>query len=175
MFRKFLDFVKEEKQYDFESSEQFLKTMGGKSFLNGMYRIFDEKSIPKWNDIVKKSFPKYKNQISVFGYNWLGRIFALDTQRDVVLIFEPGTGEILNTEENFVNFHDSEIPQYHDACLASEFFNEWFEANGNFVLPHNKCVGYKVPLFLNGEDDIENLEVSDMEVYWEIMMPLINL
>lgn len=165
MFRKFLDFVKEEKQYDFESSEQFLKTMGGKSFLNGMYRIFDEKSIPKWNDIVKKSFPKYKNQISVFGYDWLGRIFALDTQRDVVLIFEPGTGEILNTEENFVNFHDSEIPQYHDACLASEFFNEWFEANGNFVLPHNKCVGYKVPLFLNGEDDIENLEVSDMEVY----------
>ena len=63
----------------------------------------------------------------------------------------------------------------HDACLASEFFNEWFEANGNFVLPHNKCVGYKVPLFLNGEDDIENLEVSDMEVYWEIMMPLMNL
>ena len=61
MFRKFLDFVKEEKQYDFESSEQFLKTMGGKSFLNGMYRIFDEKSIPKWNDIVGKSFPKYKN------------------------------------------------------------------------------------------------------------------
>ena len=68
MFRKFLDFVKEEKQYDFESSEQFLKTMGGKSFLNGMYRIFDEKSIPKWNDIVGKSFPKYKNQISVFGW-----------------------------------------------------------------------------------------------------------
>ena len=28
MFRKFLDFVKEEKQYDFEGSEQFLKTMG---------------------------------------------------------------------------------------------------------------------------------------------------
>lgn len=52
---------------------------------------------------------------------------------------------------------------------------EWFEANNNFVLPINKCVGYKVPLFLNGEDDIENLEVSDMEVYWEIMMPLMNL
>ena len=47
MFRKFLDFVKEEKQYDFESSEQFLKTMGGKSFLNDIYRIFDEKSIQK--------------------------------------------------------------------------------------------------------------------------------
>ena len=74
-----------------------------------------------------------------------------------------------------MNFHDSEIPQYHDACLASEFFNEWFEAIGKFVLTHNKCVGYKVPQFLNGEEDIENLEVSDMEVNLEIMMPLINL
>ena len=143
--------------------------------MNGLYRIHNKNDVKKWNEILKRAFPKFKNGIQVFGYDWLGRNFALDTQRDVVLIFEPGTGEILNTEENFVNFHDSEIPQYHDACLASEFFNEWFEANGNFVLPHNKCVGYKVPLFLNGEDDIENLEVSDMEVYWEIMMPLMNL
>ncbi len=29
--------------------------------------------------------------------------------------------------------------------------------------------------FLNGKDGIENLEVSDMEIYWEIMAPLINL
>lgn len=34
MFSKFLDFVKEEKHYDFDSSEQFLKSMGGRSFLN---------------------------------------------------------------------------------------------------------------------------------------------
>lgn len=33
----------------------------------------------------------------------------------------------------------------------------------------------KVPLFLNGEDELDNLEVSDMEVYWEIMMPLLHL
>ena len=175
MFRKFLDFVKEEKQYDFERSEQFLKTMGGKSFLNGMYRIFDETSIPKWNDIVEKSFPKYKNQISVFGYDWLGRIFALNKVSNTVLLFEPGTGDVFDIPANIVDFHNVEIVEFHEDSLLSEYFDEWFEANGNFVLPHNKCVGYKVPLFLNGEDDIENLEVSDMEVYWEIMMPLMNL
>ena len=27
----------------------------------------------------------------------------------------------------------------------------------------------KVPIFLGGEDDVSNLEDSDMEVYWEIM------
>ena len=175
MFRKFLDFVKEQKQYDFESSEQFLKTMGGKSFLNGMYRIFDEKSIPKWNDIVGKSFSKYKNQISVFGYDWLGRIFALNKVSNTVLLFEPGTGDVFDIPANIVDFHNVEIVEFHEDSLLSEYFDEWFEANNNFVLPINKCVGYKVPLFLNGEDDIENLEVSDMEVYWEIMMPLMNL
>ena len=175
MFSKFLDFVKEEKHYDFDSSEQFLKSMGGKSFLNGMYRIFDEKIIPKWNDIVGKSFPKYKNQISVFGYDWLGRIFALNKVSNTVLLFEPGTGDVFDIPANIVDFHNVEIVEFQEDSLLSEYFDEWFEANGNFVLPHNKCVGYKVPLFLNGEDDIENLEVSDMEVYWEIMMPLMNL
>lgn len=42
-------------------------------------------------------------------------------------------------------------------------------------LKYNECAGYKIPLFLNGDDIVDNLEVSDMEVYWEIMMPLINL
>ena len=175
MFEKFYDFVGVENKNNVTDMSGFMDIYGGETFLNGLYRIHNKNDVKKWNEILKRAFPKFKNGIQVFGYDWLGRNFALDTQRDVVLIYEPGTGEILNTGENFVNFHDSEIPQYHDACLASEFFNEWFEANGNFVLPHNKCVGYKVPLFLNGEDDIENLEVSDMEVYWEIMMPLMNL
>ena len=117
MFSKFLDFVKEEKHYDFDSSEQFLKSMGGRSFLNGMYRIFDEKSIPKWNDIVKKSFPKYKNQISVFGYDWLGRIFALDKVSNTVLLFEPGTGDVFYIPANIVDFHNVEIVEFHEDSL----------------------------------------------------------
>ena len=153
MFEKFYDFVGVENKNNVTDMSGFMDIYGGETFLNGLYRIHNKNDVKKWNEILKRAFPKFKNGIQVFGYDWLGRNFALDTQRDVVLIFEPGTGEILNTE----------------------FFTEWFEANGNFVLPHNKCVGYKVPLFLNGEDDIENLEVSDMEVYWEIMMPLMNL
>lgn len=175
MFKKFMDFVEEEKRHDFESSEEFLKIMGGSSFLNGMYRIFDEKNIPKWNGIVEESFPNYKNRISVFGYDWMGRIFALNKVSNTVLLFEPGTGDVFDIPANIVDFHNVEIVERHQDSLLSEYFDEWFEANNNFILPNDKCAGYKVPLFLNGEDEIENLEISDMEVYWEIMMPLINL
>jgi len=175
MFKKFYDFVGLKDQKYVADIVEFMDSFGGKTFLNGLYRIHKNEDIAKWNKILKNSFPKFKNEIQVFGYDWLGRNFALDKKRNIVLIFEPGTGEILNTQESFVNFHNNEIPQYHDACLASNFFDEWFKSNNNFILPHNKCVGYKVPLFLNGDDNIENLEISDMEVYWEIIMPLMNM
>jgi hypothetical protein len=29
-------------------------------------------------------------------------------------------------------------------------------------------VGYRVPLFLGGSDTLENLEVTDLDVYWTI-------
>lgn len=96
MFEKFLDFAKEEKGADFNSSEEFLKAMGGKTFLNGMYRVFTENDLPKWNDIVEQTFPGYKNRISVFGYDWFGRIFALNKASNTVLLFEPGTGDVFD-------------------------------------------------------------------------------
>jgi len=155
--------------------DEFLKAYSGGSFLNGLYRIHKAADIAKWTEIVRKAFPKFKGKIIVFGFDWLGRNFAIDIERNVVLLFEPGTGEMFNTEVDFMVFHNKEISESHDACLASSFFKDWYEANNNYVLKHHQCAGYKVPLFLNGKDTVENLEVSDMEVYWEIMMPLMNL
>lgn len=71
MFERFFDFVKEEKEVVFNSSEEFLKAMGGRTFLNGMY-------------------------LSVFGYDWFGRVFALNKLRNTVLLFEPGTGDVFD-------------------------------------------------------------------------------
>ena len=36
------------------------------------------------------------------------------------------------------------------------------------------CVGYKIPLFLGGNDEISNLEITDMEIYWGICGQLIT-
>lgn len=174
MFTAFLKFVND-KRNNIESMDEFINKYEGKSFLNGLYRIHKSIDVAKWTEIIRKSFPKYKGKIKVFGYDWLGRNFALDLERDVVLLFEPGTGEMLNTQVNFVDFHNKEIVEYHDACLASGFFKEWYRANNDYILEHHQCAGYKIPLFLNGKDVKENLEVADMEVYWEIMMPLMNL
>ena len=117
----------------------------------------------------------FANIIKVFGYDWMGRHFAVDTRNGTVLLMEPGTGEVLSLPTDFVDFHNTEIVEFSDDCLAAGFFSEWYEASGHYELLHSQCAGYKVPLFLNGQDTLDNLEVSDMEVYWEIMAPLINL
>jgi hypothetical protein len=58
---------------------------------------------------------------------------------------------------------------YADAALATEFFEAWSAANAvSMPLGPDQCVGYKVPLFLGGQDVVENLELTDLDVYWSI-------
>ena len=87
----------------------------------------------------------------------MGRILEINKINNHILLFEPGTGEVLDIPVTFEEFHDSEIVECHEDCLASEFFQEWFLANDNYILKKNECVGYKVPLFLNGEEEIEKI------------------
>lgn len=175
MYENFNEFIKNNEKLDIKSEREFLEVYNGKSFLNGLYRIHNLEDREKWNEIIGKTFPPAMGKIMVFGYDWLGRSFAIYNETDTVLMFEPGTGEAFDTDFNFYDFHNKEIPTNHLVCLALEYYEKWRKANNNYILPHNKCAGYKVPLFLNGKDVVENLEISDMEVYWEIMMPLINL
>jgi len=175
MFTAFFNFVAITDNNNIKSADEFLKIYSGATFLNGLYRIHNSNEVVKWNEIVGKSFPPHFGKINVFGFDWLGRNFAFDITTGGLLLFEPGTGEVLDIPAEFIEFHNVLMPKYTQDCLASDFFYIWREVNGNIVLPHNKCVGYKVPLFLNGKDTVENLELSDMEVYWEILMPLMGL
>lgn len=151
---------------------ELFSSYNGDSFGEGLYRLHDISKMDYWNKNITKVFPEFSGRVSCFGYDWLGRQFALDKQRMVneqaqILMFEPGTGEVLEIPCNFIEFHNNEIPNYHSACLASEFYHNWKVVNKT-TLNHDDCVGYKVMLFLGGEDTLENLEKSNLDVYWEI-------
>jgi len=86
-----------------------------------------------------------------------------------VLMFEPGTGEALEIPATFRGLHESELPRFPNEALAREFFLEWARPNGEALpLALTECVGYRTPLFLGGVDEVENLEVSDLDIYWSI-------
>ncbi|WP_249150602.1 T6SS immunity protein Tdi1 domain-containing protein [Bradyrhizobium sp. JYMT SZCCT0180] len=87
-------------------------------------------------------------------------------------MFEPGTGEALEIASSLQTFHDDELIEFGDAALAIDFHQRWL-ASGGTEPDYAQCVGYRKPLFLGGADEIENLELSDLDVYWHLMGQLI--
>jgi hypothetical protein len=88
-------------------------------------------------------------------------------------MFEPGTGEALAIPSNIQTFHDSELMEFGEAALAISFYQKWMAASGGQAPAYTQCVGYKTPLFLGGTDEVKNLELSDLDVYWHLMGQLI--
>lgn len=150
------------------------KKVAGCSFENGLYRFHDATSGPMALTWVADAFPEFAARACPFGYDWLGRQLAIDTARKragqpLVLLLEPGTGEALEIPTTFDEFHEEELLHHRDAALASEFFEKWTRSSGAALpLAAGDCVGYRVPLFLGGRDTVDNLEVTNLDVYWTI-------
>jgi hypothetical protein len=158
-------------------NELFVR-FGGASFNNGLYRIIRASDVREWNARISLAFPNFAKQTTCFGYDWLGRVFAADLERlergqPGVLMLEPGTGKALRVPANVEAFHDDELIQDADSALAINFHKEWL-AGGRAAPAYPECIGYKVPLFLGGADEIGNLELSDLDVYWNLMGQLIE-
>ena len=156
---------------------ELIARFGGGSFNGGLYRIIRASDIGAWNERVSLGFPAFAKRLTCFGYDWLGRAFAADAERGVqgqpaVLLFEPGTGEALAVPANLQTFHDVELVQNIDRALASNAYERWL-ARGGDTPAYAECIGYKIPLFLNGNDEFENMELSDLDVYWHLMGQLI--
>jgi hypothetical protein len=154
---------------------EFMAEFGGATFCGGLYRVHDAASADVATRLVRDAFPEHADHVRAFGYDWLGRQFALHPRRrqdgqPLVLMLEPGTGDALEVPATFVAFHDEEMVEYADAVLAIHFFDEWRAANPAAVpLARDACAGYRVPLFLGGADTVDNLEVSDVDVYWTVV------
>lgn len=154
----------------------FIKQFGGEQLGGGLFVVFKEGDLEKWTQIISNTFEDFKGYFKVFGYDWLGRCFAIDLREDTkenIIMFEIGTNDVLEIPFEFREFLEKEIPLYTDACFAEKFFKEWSEFS-KIKLQYGRCAGYKIPLFLGGADEKENLEDSDMEVYWEIITQVIK-
>lgn len=142
----------------------------GSTFNDGLYRLHTPESSALANTAVSEAHPHLAGHIERFGYDWLGRQFAIDTQAptgESVRMIEPGTGEVLAIPRSFADFHNIELIEDPEAALAAAFFDQWADANRTALpLAPDRCAGYRVPLFMGGDDDVENLETSDIWVYW---------
>lgn len=160
--------------------DRLFAELSAASFGGGLYRVHTPELALEWTEKVEELFPAFRDRVMCFGYDWLGRQFALDSRRHdgrhhLTLLFEPGTGEALEIPASIEDLHTEELVQHGDAALALDFYADWREASGDDAyLGMHECVGYDVPLFLDGEDEVSNLSRIDMDVYWTLAAQLLH-
>jgi len=145
--------------------------------VQGAYRLHRADDVPRFTALAKDAFPRFASRVECFAADWLGNQFATDGGRVVagqplVLLLEPGTGQALEIPANVDEFHARELVEHADACVALSFYQRW-TSGGGAVPAYEQCIGYKRPLYLGGADEVENLEVSDFDVYWTISAQLL--
>ena len=153
---------------------EVVAALGGCVADEGLYRVHAPIDVIERTRMVEAAMPDVRGRIVCFGEDWLGGQFALDRARvdgsdNLVLLLEPGTGEMLEIPATVRLFHDTELVDFTDAALGVSFYAEWRTSTGDDrPIDDGTCVGYRVPLFLGGADTVSNLERTDLAVYWHL-------
>jgi hypothetical protein len=149
--------------------------VGGATLADGFYRFHTPDSALAANEACAGLIRGFAGRFHAFAFDWLGRELAVDL-RDAsgdgrVICVDPGGGEYLTTDCRFSEWH--EVVAGEEDPLAYSFYLEWRRASpGQGPLAFGQAIGYRVPLFLGGADEVANLEVGDREVYFEICTQL---
>lgn len=140
----------------------------GMSFGNGIVRIHSKAQIVRAARLVGEAFPECSGAIPI-AKDWLGRQYVVPEGRQpMLMLIEPGSGDVFEVDCGIEELFNTEMPADPVTYLASDLFSEWASVSDE-VVPCGKCVGFKVPLFLGGAGAVENLEISDEEVYWSLI------
>lgn len=156
-----------------EEVKSFFQVYAGCTFGEGIYRVLRGDEIEAWNAMVLGIFSQFKGVIECFATDWMGRIFAWDFDRNKVILLDPGFGEALKIPCNFIELHNQEFVDYPNESLSKNLYDEYLQRFKSIV-SRDQCVGYKISPFLGGKDNLDNMEVTDLEVYWSICSDIYN-
>lgn len=155
-----------------------LNQLGGKSFNHGLFRVYRGDQLESRTEQLYRQFVAVAGQAIVFAADWLGRQFIIDFSemkrgKPTVVCLEPGVPGSFCIDQPIGRFHNVDLVEHPDAVVAQALFNKWRERQ-NLDVPFDQCAGYKIPLFLGGKDELDNLELVDMDVYLELCCQLWN-
>jgi hypothetical protein len=150
-----------------------LKRHGGAIFENGLYRLHTFESCLRWSSIIPEYFEAYQNNMLPFGFDWMGRQFCMSTaDSGSIYLFDPATEEVLDIDQSLHSLHNVLFTNDAADVLDAELFGRLRAFYSLQEISFDQCLGFRIPLFLGGVDALENYEICNMEVYWEITKQL---
>lgn len=150
------------------SAGDLVRKLGGRSFGDGLIRFFTLEEKEKWESIVSDSIPFDAYPYELFSFTWDGACLGVGKSEEgsVILLFDGADLRCKPIPMTLADFLNVEIPADCDGYLAAASYREWLD---NHPAPGwTECVGHKIPLFLGGKDNFDNMEIIDMEVQWDM-------
>ena len=98
------------------------------SFNCGVYRVVNLEDVQFWKGAITSVFPKFAERIIPFGYDWLGRFFALDKGRmeqgqPLILLFSPFTNEVLELPAGLIDFHNNILVDQSEPAVEKTYLS----------------------------------------------------
>jgi hypothetical protein len=154
---------------------EFVSKLARPSYNGGLIRFLlpnTKPSLTQWNSDagIFGGWPQAKPFFRVFAFDWQGNQLGFDRRfighngEPLISQLEMGTGKVLKMPVTFSELLDSEMIENREAVLCASAFTEWTNRKQSF-LPFSRCIGYRQPLFLNGADELDNMEEIDLDVY----------
>lgn len=148
--------------------QEFLARFGGLTFNCGLYRVFGDRARADIFESACLAFPELGGRFIPVGAEWQGRVVALKSEGPATaLLLDVAGHRVSDSGLSLREVHDELFPVTANNMLAQSFFDDWMQAGGS-APSYGQCAGYKIPLFLNGVDDVENMAVSDLSGYWRL-------
>ncbi|KAA1247220.1 hypothetical protein [Aquimarina sp. RZ0] len=166
------DFLNEYNSFGF--AYELLMKNGGDVFENGLFQILTFQNAYKWTNLITTNyFPEFKYKLFCYAMTWQGCILAVNEENDTIYIFDPATCEYFAMEDTSLNdFLSEEFLENEDEIIYSDDFKLSLSFMNIEELDSAFCIAHKISLFLGGEDQIENQEIIDTEVMWDLQIQI---
>jgi hypothetical protein len=148
----------------------------GHSFNQGLIRFHDAQTGPNYRALCHQAFPELRDldrKADVLAFDWHGRQYLtakIKGESDLQIVMaDIGTGTLdvlVSTTQFAAVLRLDNVADYFDG----ELYDQWRAAVGHpdAGLAFTDCIEYTVPLYLGGDETLDNLTLIDLDVSWTV-------
>ena len=155
-----------------KSLKSIIEIAQGKIYERGLFRIYNFKNILRRTQKGKEYFSSERSDYYCFGCDWTGRQFAVNYDNSHIFMLDHSINEFSHLKSTLeIFFCDFLVNMKNDVLLGTEFINIMDHLKID-QLVENQVLGFKVPLFLGGKDQLDNYIISDLDMDWDVSLQI---
>jgi hypothetical protein len=105
-----------------------------------------------------------------FASNWQGIMYCVDKNNKTITYFDPATCEYFSADASLEQFFGEILVDGEYDILFEGYFNEARDFMKLETFDYECSIGHKKYLHLGGNDNVDNLEIVNTDVLWNLQI-----